>query len=97
MIRTKTRLAALLAGGAVAAAMAVPASAPAQPLVTGGLVNVTLSDVVDVNNNNVIAQVPIGVAANVCGVSAAVLAHGRQNTDAVCTTTNNQLPRAFQR
>ena len=97
MIRTKTRLAALLAGGAACAAIALPATASAQPVVTGGLVNVTLSDVVDVNNNNVIAQVPIGVAANVCGVSAAVLAHGRQNSDPVCTATNDQLPRAFQR
>ena len=97
MIRSKRRLAALLTAGAVSAALAIPSSAPAQPVVTGGLVNVTLSDVVDINNNNVIAQVPIGVAANVCGVSAAVLAHNRQNTDPVCTATNNQLPRAFQR
>jgi hypothetical protein len=38
-----------------------------------------------------------GIAANVCGVSGAVLAQGHQTTDAVCTATNSQLPRAFQR
>jgi hypothetical protein len=97
MTRTKARLAALVASGALAAGLAIPGAASAQPVITGGLVNVTLSDVVDVNNNQVIAQVPIGVAANVCGVNAAVLATARQTTDPVCTTTNNQLPRAFQR
>jgi hypothetical protein len=71
-------------------------SASAQgPVVTGGLVNVTLTDVVDVNNNQVIAQVPIGVAANVCDVSVLQVLSGE--VDATnCQAQNNQLPRAFQ-
>ena len=93
--RAKLCVAGLLTTGALVAGVgAGPASA--QPVVTGGLVNVTLVDVVDVNNNQVIAQVPIGVAANVCGVNAAVLAAADQTTDPVCEATNNQLPLAFQ-
>jgi glucose uptake protein GlcU len=89
------RIAAALSVLPVAFALSA-GSAQAQPVVTGGLVNVTLVDVVDVNNNQVIAQVPIGVAANICGVNAAVLAQGEQSTDPVCNARNNQLPRAFQ-
>lgn len=58
------------------------------------LVNIQVFDVL--NNNEVIVQVPIGVAANVCGVDANVLA--QQNADAPvdCDATVQQLPRAFQ-
>jgi hypothetical protein len=68
-----------------AASMAVPATAQLQT--QGGLVNVAIGDVSILNNflndtqiaalNNlnvpITVQVPIGVAANVCNVSAAVL------------------------
>ena len=51
---------------------------------------------VDVNNNQVIAQVPIGVAANVCGIAANVIAHDTANASQ-CDTSVSQLPVAFQR
>lgn len=83
----------IIAAAAVAS-LAVPASA--QLTNQGGLVNVTVGDVSLLNNflndtqiaalNNlnvpVTVQVPVGVAANVCGVSAAVL--GRAGSAAQC-------------
>ncbi len=81
-----TIMAATLAFGAVG--VAVPATA--QNTEQAGLVNVTIGDVTILNDflndtqiaalNNlnvpITVQVPIGVAANVCNVSAAVLARG---------------------
>ena len=84
---TKTRLAGVAAAGAMGLALAAPAQAQQQ-----GLVNVDI----DITDNEVIVQVPIGVAANVCGVNAAVLATGAQSTDPVCEADVTQLPRAFQ-
>ena len=80
-------------GGAAATATA---PATAQIAVQPGLVNVAIGDVTLLNNflnNDQIAalnnlnvpinvQVPIGVAANVCGVSAAVL--GKAGSAAKC-------------
>ncbi len=43
-----------------------------RPVVTGGLVNVTIVDAIDVNRNTV--QLPIAVAANVYDVDINVLA-----------------------
>ena len=57
---------ALALGGASAA----PAQA-AGPVVTGGLVNVTLTNVL--NNNQVVVAVPIQAAAAICAVSVDVL------------------------
>lgn len=83
---------------AAAASMAFAAlPAAAQLTVPSGLVNVTITDVSILNGflndtqiaalNNlsvpVTVQVPVGVAANVCGVSAAVL--GRAGSAAQCT------------
>lgn len=82
----KALMAVTLALGTVS--MAVPATAQLQT--QGGLVNVAIGDVSILNNflndsqiaalNNlnlpITVQVPIGVAANVCNVSAAVLARG---------------------
>jgi hypothetical protein len=101
----------VLAAGA--AMMAAPAVAQNQ----GGLVNVNVSDIeVEleriISDNNISAQVPVnaivsvpvGIAANVCNVSAAVLA--RQAADAApCNATNESasnneiasLARALQR
>ncbi len=72
----KRRLAALMVAGGLSFGMfGMAGPATAQPMVTGGLVNVTIVDLVDVNNNQVAVQVPIGIAANVCPtVNAAVLA-----------------------
>ena len=93
---------------AVAAAfLASGATALAQQ--QSGLVNVNVSnvavdlaDLLDVNVSPipVNVQVPIGVAANVCGVAANVLASNiAQTGDASCdaTTTSTALARITQR
>ena len=67
---------------------AMPALAAPQggPVVTGGLVNVTIVDAVDVNRNTV--QLPIAAAANVCDVDVAVLvADLEDDGTANCTAT----------
>jgi len=55
--------------------------ASAQPVVTGGLVNITVVDVV--SHNNVQVQVPVQVAAQLCGVNVNVLT--QQNQAVSCT------------
>ena len=86
-------VAASLAGGGVALAGMSPAGA--QPVVTGGLVNITITDLL--NNNQVNVQVPIGVAANVCGVAANVLAQRTSSAPVDCTAASTQqLPVAFR-
>ncbi len=99
MLKSRRFLGSLFASALLAVGVAAPASA--QPVVTGGLVNVTIVDAVDLENVNV--QIPIGVAANVCGVNvvANVLARaGRQDTGTGpvdCTAaTTQELPVAFQ-
>jgi hypothetical protein len=108
----------IIAASAVAASlglMSVPAAAQNQ----SGLVNVNVSDITVrdvlqdvIADNNISAQipvsaivsVPIGIAANVCNISAAVLA--RQAADAApCNATSQtasrneltQLARTLQR
>ena len=64
-----------------------------------GLVNVSLGDVVvqeiaeninvEATQIPVIVQVPVGVAANVCGVDANVLAQQKKAGDAACDATSN--------
>ncbi len=64
---------------------AMPALAQRAPVVTGGLVNVTIVDAVtlEVVGTQVL---PIAVAANVCDVDVAVLAQQfKQGGDAECT------------
>ena len=89
---------------AAALAMTAPAAAQNVDL-SGGLVDVTIQDVnvlnnslnqnqIEILNNNNIAvpvnvQVPIGIAANVCGIAANVLAADlKQDGKAECTATN---------
>ena len=88
------RIIALIATTAIMLAMTV-VPALAQPE-QNGLVNIAIIDVL--NNNEVNVQVPIGVAANVCGVQANVLA--QQNTQSApvdCTAhTTQELPVAFR-
>lgn len=74
-----------------------------------GLVNVNLGDVVlrdiasdinvDVSQIPVTVQVPVGVAANVCGVNANVLAQQRNAGTATCDAQNSStaLTQAVQR
>ena len=75
MTRTKRALAALATGGTLALAPAVPAMAQG-PVVTGGLVNVTVTDVANdvLSNDNIGVGAALNVAANVCGVGVNVLA-----------------------
>jgi hypothetical protein len=85
---------------AAAAVAALASPAFAQVSTQGGLVNVSVTNV-DILKNflndtqvaalngvqvPVTVAVPVGVAANVCGVSAAVL--GKSTTDPVCTARN---------
>lgn len=94
-MRTLITAAALALG---TAAMTVPASAQVQVpagLVNVTVGNVILSDILTdveidalnnldvLNNNQIQVQAPIGVAANVCNVSAAVL--GRSASGGTCT------------
>ena len=66
-------------------AAAIP-QASAQPVVTGGLVNITVVDVL--SHNNVQVQVPVEVAAQLCGVNVNVLA--QQNQPVSCTQRTTQ-------
>ena len=59
------------------------------------LINIFVTDVL--NNNQVNVQVPIGVAANVCGVQANVLAQGGVQEPVDCTAATTQdLPVTFR-
>ncbi len=95
MTRARKLVAALFSTAVMAVTVAAPASAH-PPLFTGGLVNITITDVL--NNAQISVQVPIGVAANVCGVQANVLAQGGIQEPVNCTAATTQdLPVAFQR
>ena len=80
MIRLKRVAASLFASGAIVAMAAVPATAAPQggPVVTGGLVNVTIVDAIDINRNTV--QIPVAAAANVCDVNVAILLAAIEDT-----------------
>lgn len=59
------------------------------------LINIVIIDAVDLSRVNV--QVPIGVAANVCGVQANVLAQGNVQEPVDCTSSTTQdLPVRFR-
>jgi hypothetical protein len=78
----------------MAAGLAAP-TASAQPVVTGGLINVTLVDVL--SHDNIAVQVPVGIAANVCDVNAAVLlAAVRDTGSATCDATAESIAFAEQ-
>lgn len=95
MTRARKLVAALFSTAVMAVTVAAPASAH-PPLVTGGLINVTLMDVL--NNNNVSVQVPVGIAANVCDVNAAVLlAAVRDTGSATCEATAESIAWAEQK
>src|ERR671918_2136098 len=80
-MKVRKLMASLFATGLLTVGAAAPASAQ-PPLVTGGLINVTVNDV------NVGVQVPIGIAANVCDVNAAVLVAAiHDEGDATCDAT----------
>jgi hypothetical protein len=89
MLRVKKLFASLCATGLLGLVGVAPAAAQPQT----GLVNVDI----DITDNVVNVQVPIGVAANVCGINAAVIAADfTQTTNPVCEADVTQLPIAFQ-
>jgi hypothetical protein len=90
MTRTKRALASLAVGGTLALAPAVPAMASG-PVVTGGLVNVTVTDIANndtiLSYDNIGVAAALGVAANVCGTTVNVLASQLGTSSATCTNT----------
>ena len=92
------------------AATAVATPSIAQVGNSQGLVNVTVQDVTILNDflndtqiaalNNlnvpITAQVPISVAANVCGTTIALLAAQRKAGDAACNATSGSAALAQQ-
>ena len=78
------KLIAVVAMAMMLAMSAMPAMAA--PVITGGLVNVTIVDAVDVED--VTVQVPVAAAANICDVNAAVLLAAIEDTgSAECEAT----------
>jgi hypothetical protein len=81
-----------LAAASVTGAAALAGPASAAPIVAGNLVGVNVSNVDVLTENQVLlndvadvnANVPIGIAANVCGVSVAVLATALGAGDVRC-------------
>jgi phosphoribosylcarboxyaminoimidazole (NCAIR) mutase len=95
--RLKAFVATVFASALLAVAAAAPASSQPVVIVPGGLINIVVFDVVEDVNVNV--QVPIGVAVNVCGVNAAVLAadfEQDQEVDCSATAEVGDLPVIFQ-
>jgi hypothetical protein len=76
MLKSRKFMASIFTSAVVAVGIAGPAAA--QPVVTGGLVNVTIIDAIDVDRTTV--QLPIAVAANVCGVDVDILAQAIRDT-----------------
>ena len=90
-MKAHRKLAAIAAAGSLAVGALI--GAPAASAQQAGLVNVDI----DVTDNQVLVQVPIGVAATVCGVNAAVIAQDfAQTSNPVCEADVTQIPVAFQ-
>lgn len=87
MKRILASTAGLVMVGAASVMAAPPASA--QPVITGGLVNVTVNDVVDVEDVNL--GVALNVAADICDVNVNVLAEQLRNSAPTCTAGGNQV------
>lgn len=104
-MRKFTMAAALSLG---AASIAAPTSAQ---VLTGGLINVTITDVSVLNDslnknqiaalNNVavpiVVQVPVALAANVCGTTVAVLSAAGSGGACTATSSNRTLGQAVVR
>jgi hypothetical protein len=82
---TKMRVAALVTSAMLAIGLA---AAPAASGQQSGLVNVDIHNVL--NNNEVAVTIPINAAANICGVSVAVLAQDLAGGPVTCTAGANQ-------
>lgn len=82
---TRVRICALVTSAMLAIGLAVAPAASAQQQ---GLVNVDIQNVL--NNNRVAVTIPINAAANICGVSVAVLAQDLAGGPVTCTAGANQ-------
>ncbi len=92
--RTAAALTSAAALSLTGVAMATPAQA-AGPINTGGLVDVTIVDFADVNIEDVIVQVPVAIAANICDVDVFVLAADlADDGNANCTATSDSRANA---
>jgi len=68
--------------------LGIAAPAHASPVITGGLVNITVVDLIDgdvLSNNNVALGAALGLAANICDVNVNVLSVQLRNGGATCT------------
>ena len=84
MVRVKRAVAAVSVVGVLAAGVGVPVASAQQ----SGLVNVDVHNVL--NNNTVQVTVPVQAAANVCGVSVAVLSQNLASGPVSCTAGPHQ-------
>lgn len=85
----RTAIATLFAGAVVLTGTTAPAQAA--PLITGGLINVTVTEVIDdvtvtVTDVNVGVNAALALAANVCGTTVGVIAQDLAS-DGTCTNT----------
>lgn len=90
MNRMTRRLAPLFGALGLSLALAAPVAAQPVVIVPGGLVNVTIIDFADVNLEDIVVQIPVSAAANVCDVDAAVLLAAIEDTgSAACEATSS--------
>lgn len=82
ILTIKRAAAAVVMAGAFSTGAALPASA------SPSLVDVHISNVA--NNNQVTLTIPIQAAANICGVSVAVLSDALNNGPVNCTANPSQ-------
>lgn len=78
--------------GALGLSLALAAPVAAQPIIIwpGGLVDVTIVDFADVNLEDIVVQIPVSAAANVCDVDAAILLAAIEDTgSAACEATSS--------
>ena len=73
----------------------VAGTASAQPVVTGGLVNVTITNLLTgaeiLSRNDVRVGAALNLAANVCDVNVNVLAEQLETGDATCDNGNQEV------
>jgi hypothetical protein len=89
MLKLRMSFAALASSALLFAGLAAPVAA--QPIVTGGLVNVTIVDLIDgdvLSYNDVNVALALNLAANVCDVNVNVLAQQLRAGDATCSTAD---------
>jgi hypothetical protein len=84
----RSRITRVLAVATSAAALATGVAVSSASAQQQGLVNVEISNVL--NNNTFQVTVPINAAANVCGVTVAVLTQNLQNGPVTCEAGANQ-------